>query len=255
MMVLASSRLIAIDDALGGAFGDRLSQHHFDADARQRTLRIGRQIVGKTRQHAGSGLDQDDARLVGVDVAEVGRQGVLREFGDGAGKFDAGRAGADNDKGQQRRPPFRIALAFGAFEGHQDTAPERGGVLQCFQAGRERLPFVMTEIRVTGAGGENERIVGQCVAVIEQHPFAILVHAGHRGEQGRHFRAMAQQIADRPGDLRCRQRRGGDLIQERLEQMMVAPVNHRDADRRARQAKRRFQPAEAGADDYHAMRL
>src|SRR6266851_10325892 len=35
--------------------------------------------------------------------------------------------------------------------------------------------------------------------------------------------------------------------------MMVAPVDQRDADRRAGQPVRRFQPAEAGTDDHHAM--
>src|SRR5258708_20245131 len=35
--------------------------------------------------------------------------------------------------------------------------------------------------------------------------------------------------------------------------MMVAPVDQRDADRRAGKPERRFQPAEAGTDDHHAM--
>src|SRR6266478_3135456 len=35
--------------------------------------------------------------------------------------------------------------------------------------------------------------------------------------------------------------------------MMVAAVDQRDADRRAGKPVRRFQPAEAGADDHHAM--
>ncbi len=81
-------------------------------------------------------------------LRKSGAQRVVREFGDGAGEFDAGRSGADNDKGQQRRAPFRIGLALGAFECDQDAAPQRGGVLQRLQAGRERLPFVMAEIGV-----------------------------------------------------------------------------------------------------------
>ena len=91
---------VARHDAIGGAFGDGLSQHHLDADFLQRFLCIGREIVGKSRQHAGACLDQDDAGLVGVDIAEIPRQRVLRQLGDGAGEFDAGRPGADDDESE-----------------------------------------------------------------------------------------------------------------------------------------------------------
>ena len=145
-------------------------------------------------------------------LRKSGAQRVLRQLGDGAGEFDAGRTGADDDEGQKRRAPLRIGLALGAFEGHQNTPPQRGGVFQRLQAGRERLPFVVAEIGVTGAGGENERVVGQGVAVLEQHALFVGVDAGHRGEQGRDLGAVAQQITDRPGDLRGRERSGRDLI-------------------------------------------
>src|SRR6266436_3250058 len=59
----------AVHNVIGGAFGDRLSQYDFDADTFERALRVGREIVGKARPHARPGLDQDDASLVGVDVA------------------------------------------------------------------------------------------------------------------------------------------------------------------------------------------
>ena len=222
-----------------------------DAEAFQRALRIGREIVGKARQHARAGLDQHDARLVGVDVAEVGRQRVARQFGDGAGEFDAGRAGADDDEGQQRGAPLRIGLALGALEGDEDAPPQRGGVLERLQARRERLPFVMAEIGVPRAGGEHQRVVGHGVAVIEQHALAAGVDAGHVGEQGRDLRPVAQEIADRPGDLRGRQRGGRDLIEQRLEQMVVAAVDQgdarparpsADAPSPARQSRRRRSP-------------
>ncbi len=142
---------------------------------------------------------------MGVDVAEVGRQRVLRQLGNSAGEFDPGRAGADNHKSQQGITPLRIGLALGALERHQNAPPQRGGVLECFQAGRERLPFVMAEIRVTRAGGENQRVIWQAVAIIEQYALGCRIHPGHGREQGRDLRAIAQQIADRPGDLRRRQ--------------------------------------------------
>ncbi len=68
--------------------------------------------------------------------------------------------GADDHEGQKRCAPRRIGLALGALEGDQDAAPQRGGVLQRLQSGRERFPFVMAEIGVTRAGREHQRVVG-----------------------------------------------------------------------------------------------
>src|SRR5207302_1129337 len=81
----------------------------------------------------------------------------------------AGGAGADDDEGQECCPTLRIALALGALEGDQDASPQCGGILQRLEARRERLPFVVAEISVASAGGEHERVVGQRVAILEQH--------------------------------------------------------------------------------------
>ena len=205
--------LAAIDDAVGGAFGDGLSQYDFDADAFQRGLRIGREIVGKARQHARAGFDQHHARLMGIDVAKIRRQRVLREFGDGAGKFDAGRAGADDDKGQKCGALFRIAFAFGSLEGDQDSPPQRGGVFERFQTRRKRLPFVVAEIGMSRAGREHQRVVGQRIAVVEQHAFIVGVDAADGGEQGRDFASIVHQMANWPGDLGGSERGGRDLVQ------------------------------------------
>src|SRR5262249_59248427 len=110
-----------------------------------------RDLRAKPRKPAWSRLDQHDARLTRVDVAEVLWQRELRQFGDGAGELDAGRARADDGKGEQRLAPLGIAFAFGTLEGDQDAAAQRGGVFQGLEAGRERLPFVMTEIGVVHA--------------------------------------------------------------------------------------------------------
>ncbi len=75
-------------------------------------------------------------------------------------------------KVEQRRAPLRIGLALGALERDQNAPPQGGGVLERLQAGRERLPFVMAEIGVPRAGGENQRVVGQRVAVLDQHALA-----------------------------------------------------------------------------------
>ncbi len=193
-------------------------------------------IVGKFRREIGkdavAGLDQHHARLARVDVAELAAQRVAREFGNGAGQFHAGRPAADDRQRQQRLALLRIGFPLGLLEGQQDAPPNGGGVLERLQPGRERLPFVMAEIGVAGAGGEHQRVVGDRAAVVEQHALAGAVDATDIGEQRRHVLALAQEMADRPGNLRGRQRRGRHLIEQWLEKMVVALVDHGDADRR-----------------------
>jgi hypothetical protein len=58
-----------------------------------------------------------------------------------------------------------------------------------------------------------------------------------------------QHRPDRLRDIGRRERGGGDLVEERLEEMMVAPVNQRDEHRNVAQRLRRLEPGEAAADD------
>ena len=75
----------------------------------------------------------------------------------------------------------------------------------------------LPERRIFDALIERERLgttgIGQGIAIIEQHAFCRSIDATNRGEQGRDLGTAAQEIADRPGDLRRRQRRRCDLVQ------------------------------------------
>jgi hypothetical protein len=57
-----------------------------------------------------------------------------------------------------------------------------------------------------------------------------------------------------PGYFRGRERCGADLIQQRLEEVMIALIDDRDPDVGAGQTLRRRQTAESGADNDHMMR-
>jgi hypothetical protein len=59
--------------------------------------------------------------------------------------------------------------------------------------------------------------------------------------------------AQRRRDEAARQDPGGDLVQQRLEKVMVGPVHDRDIDIRAGQGARDVHPAEATADDEHLV--
>ena len=55
----------------------------------------------------------------------------------------------------------RVGLALGALEGEQHPAADLERVLQALEPGRERLPFVVAEVGVAGAGGDDEIVVAE----------------------------------------------------------------------------------------------
>ena len=72
------------------------------------------------------------------------------------------------------------------------------------------------------------------------------------GQQHFDVLLMAQDPADRRRHIARRQRRGRDLIEQRLEQMVVVAIEERDLRVRAGERARRMQTAESAADDHDA---
>ncbi len=81
----------------------------------------------------------------------------------------------------------------------------------------------MPEIRVRCARGEDQPVVREN-AVFENHPPAGNVHGFRLLEQHGEVRRAAQDVADRRGDVARVELRRRDLVEEGLEEMMVAPV-------------------------------
>ena len=146
-----------------------------------------------------------------------------------------------------------VGLPLRLLEGEEDTASYRGRILERLEAGRERLPGVVAEIGVPRAGREHERVVAKRRAVIEAKLARLLVDGLDGRQQSRDILAPAQEMPDRPGDLRGRERRRRRLIEKRLKQMVVASIDDRDLDRRAGKPVHGLEPAEPGADHDHMM--
>ena len=230
---------------------DLVLEPDFHAHLLERALRVGRQRRGKCRQHALTALDQHDARRARIDHAEILGQRVLAELGDRACEFHAGGARADDGEGHQPLALGLVGRGLGALEGQQDAAADQGGVVHALEARRNARPVVVAEIIVRGAGGEDQPVVGELAPVVEPRDFSLLIHAGNFAEQHARIGLVAQHAADRPGDVRRIQARGRDLVQQRLEQVEVAAIHHRDIHRRFCQRLRGGEPSEAGADDQH----
>ena len=119
------------------------------------------------------------------------------------------------------------------------------------QAGREFPPFLMTEIVVAGAGGDHQPIVAYRFEIPRFHRLALRIDPRHLGHQDLYIPEPAQRFADRLGDVGGRQRRRRHLVEQRLEQVVIAPVDQRDADIGVAELPGAGQPAEPAADDDH----
>ena len=105
-----------------------------------------RRVSGKPGQQPRPSLDQQDAGGPRVDMAEIPRESRVGELGQGSGHLDAGRAGPDQNKSQQPVAQSLGPSLFGPFEGKQHAAPDQGGVVDRFEAGRQPRPVDVAEI-------------------------------------------------------------------------------------------------------------
>jgi hypothetical protein len=81
---------------------------------------------------------------------------------------------------------------------------------------------------------------------------AFRVDAGDLGENDVDIACVAHDGADRRGDVRRRQARGGDLVKQRLEQMVIVLVDEGDVEWRIRQRRGGGKSAKSGAENDHA---
>jgi len=77
------------------------------------------------------------------------------------------------------------------------------------------------------------------------------IDAGDIGHQHRCIVLLPQDVPDRPGDLRRRQRSGRDLIEQRLKAVVVLAIDQGHVDGRAGEGLRGHESAEARPDNDH----
>lgn len=100
-------------------------------------------------------------------------------------------------------------------------------VLKRFQTGRIALPIVVTEIGVPCAGGNDEIVEGDALCA-EENVSRLKVDTIDVAEHHIGVAMFAQDCANRRRNLSRGQAGGGDLIEEGLEQVVVASVDQCD---------------------------
>ena len=87
-------------DAIAVDVGDHRAELDLDTELLQAGSGLEAELGAHRRQNGRGGVEQDHSGLGGVDVPERALEGVVGQFGDLAGHFDPGRAGADDDEGE-----------------------------------------------------------------------------------------------------------------------------------------------------------
>ena len=172
------------------------------------------------------------------------------------GHFDAGGAGTDDGEGQQLLAALGVAGPLGLLEGAQDSAAQLERVVDRLHARREFGEVVVAEVRLAGAGGDDEGVVGGFVGVAEQLGHDSLfgqVDVGDVAEQHLDVALFAQDDAGGRGDLALRDDPGRHLVQQRLEQVVGGAGDQLDVDVGVLQLLCRVQTAESGSDDDDLM--
>ena len=142
-----------------------------------------------------------------------------------------------------------IGLALGGLERQEHAAADLQRVLDRLQARRIARPLRMSEVRMRGAGGDDEIVVGH-FAVRELDDPSFDIDRRRLAEDHVRVFLMGDHGANRIGDIARIQSRGGDLIKQRLKEVEIAAVDEGHPGRSALERLRGIESAEAAAEDH-----
>ncbi len=222
---------------------------------------ICRELVAERGERLLAPVDQHHPDRRRVEAPELALQAARRQLADLAGQLDTRRAGADDDDGEpalalgrrrrRSRPSRRRRRSAGAAPARRrwSSCPVRTG-----PARRARSTTGSPRRRRSGCrrGARGRRGAPALVAWTTRRSRSKPVTSASLDAD---VAVLPDHVADRRGDLARRQHAGRHLVEQRLEQVVVAPVDQRHVDRHVPEQPRGEEAAEAPADDHHAMAL
>ena len=202
-------------------------------------------------------VHQDHPHRGGLEGAELPSQATGGQLADLTGQFDPGGPGPDHHDGQPTLFLDGVGHQLGHLEGTEDAAPELEGVVEGLHPGSEEGELVVPEVGLGHPGGHDQAVVG----ILDRHPAghggvddpALEVEAGHLGQLHPHVLLPAHDVPQGRGDLARRQHPGGRLVEEGLEEMVIAAVDQCHVDRFASEEAGGRKAPEPAADDDHPM--
>jgi hypothetical protein len=242
------------DDGQAGAVqvGDARPEAHVDAHAAQPVLGVPRQVGwkgGRTRSAASSRR----IRLVeGAMLRNSPRSVRLASSAICPAISTPVGPAPTTTKVSARATSAGVVAELGTLEGGEDAAAQLQGVVDGLHARGELGEVVVAEVRLPGACGDHQAVVGQRrrgALAGEREGAGVGVDVQHVPEQDAGVRLTAQDLAGGGCDLALGQDAGGHLVQQRLEQVVDGPADQRDVDVGVRELLDGEEAAEAGAHD------
>ena len=200
---------------------------------------------------SGPGLDEDHARLILRDLRVVLGEIRTVELGDRAGGLDPGRPPADDDD-VQRAVLDEARVAVGGLPALEQVVLEADGVRQRVHRERVLGGALGPEEVDLGAEPEDEVVVGDRREPVEADLPRVEVDPGHgRLVDGRVLLAL-DQVAERVTDRRRLEQAARELVEQRLEGVVVVAVDQHDLGVGVLELLRGADAGEASAEDEDA---
>ncbi len=187
-----------------------------------------------------------------IDVGVVAAEHPVEELGQRTGHLDAGRPGAGDHEREQTIVDQR-GLDGRLLEASQHVVPQRVRVIQRVERETELLRPRDAEVVRGRAHREHERVVGDRVLAVDVHDLGVRVDADDLPHPALDVRSVAHDGAHRVRDVAAVEPCSRDLVEQRLERVVVALVDHHDVDRLVGQQLDDVEAREAHADHDHPM--
>ena len=217
-----------VGDTVGGDASDEDTFHDFDAEAGDKSFGFGGKIFGIGVEDAVAAFDEEDAGFFGSNVAEIVAQSFTGDFGESAGEFEASGARTHDDKREPGTDFGDVGGAFSTLESVEKFVADGGGFFEGFEAGSGVAPIVVAVVGSLRTCGNDEGVVRKLRGVTEKDAFVNWIDVHGFAEKDLGVSLAAEDGAERSGDFAGRQRAGGDLIEERLEEVEIALVDEGD---------------------------
>src|SRR6516164_4273446 len=154
------------------------------------------------------------------------------QLGDGACQLDPSWTTTDNDESEQSPLLLLAGRNLGMLEGCQYPMANEGCIVHTLQSRCKGRPKIFTEVAVRRPGCDDEIVVGELkLKAVSQQLSPLGVNAADGRQNHPRIELVAENGAYRNGDVSRRESRGRNLIEQRLEQMIVLAVDKCDANR------------------------